>query len=92
MDEDDHFNPQDNKTCSYFVKDFPKVFDILHYFQDHTGSQLDALQLFGGAGNIVNLGMRRGLRGVNIDLQTGMDLNNPFHLKKFWDYIKIGKP
>ena len=92
MDDEDEHNFQDNNTCSYSVHDFEDTFRILNYFQDHKHEQLDALQLFGGQGNIIKLGFRRGLRGMNIDLQTGMDLKNTRHLNLFWRYMRDFTP
>lgn len=60
MDDHDEHNFQENRTCPYFVHNFEDTFRILNYFQDHKHEQLDALQLFGGQGNIIKLGFRRG--------------------------------
>ena len=81
-----------NNNCSYHVPKFEDTVRILNYFQDHKREQLDALQLFGGLGNIIKLGFRRGLKGMNIDLQTGMDLNNTHHLQLFWKYMRDFQP
>ena len=53
----------------------------------------DVMELFGGAGAVIRLSIRRNLvGGRNLDLSTGVDLLNKTHVRALWDYVHIHSP